>query len=141
YHRGGFAPLPLHAIGVELRLYRGDEIGADQAPGIAVPADEGNLGHHTLDPAVDRADHEDMTTAVARPPDPDSTRVDLGDRAGEREGGGVVAHLRPGINVLTRLPVARAEVAVVEHQRSEAARRKHLGEPVKGHLLGGGEAR
>src|SRR4029434_5126175 len=95
-----------------LGLYRGDEIGADQAPGIPVPADEGHLGHHTLDPAVDRADHEHMTTAVARPPDPDSTRVDLGDRAGERDGVAVVAHLRPAINVLTRLPVARHAHAV-----------------------------
>lgn len=52
----------------------------------------------------------------------------------------VVAHLRPRIDLLARLAVAGTEVAVVEHQRVEAGRRKCLGVLVEVHLLYGREA-
>ena len=52
----------------------------------------------------------------------------------------VVAHLRPGVDLLAGLAVAGAEVAVVEHQRVEPGRGEEFGVAVQVHLLDRGEA-
>ena len=59
---------------------------------------------------------------------------------GVGDGVAVVAHLLPGIDLLARLAVAGAEVAVVEDERREAGGGEHLGEAVEIHLLHGREA-
>ena len=53
------------AIGVEPGLEAGDEIGSDQGSEVVVAADHRHLTYNGLDPAVDRAHHEDMATRVA----------------------------------------------------------------------------
>ena len=52
----------------------------------------------------------------------------------------VVADLLPGVDLLTRLAVAGAEVAVVEHQRPQPPGGERLREVIEEHLLDSGEA-
>ena len=52
----------------------------------------------------------------------------------------IIAHLGPRVDLLARFAVAGAEVAVVEHQRSQPAGSERLGEAVQEHLLDGGKA-
>jgi hypothetical protein len=140
YHGRRLAAEPGQPVGVELGAEPGDEIGPDQRAQVRVPADQRHLAHHRLDPAVNRRDHQDMPAGVAAAPDPDPGRVHLRQRAGVGDGVPVVADLGPRIDLLTGLPVAGAEAAIVEDQDVQPGRCEHLGEAVQVHLLDRGEA-
>ena len=118
----------------------GDEVRADQGAEVVVPTDQRHLRDHRLDPTVDRPDHEHVATGVAAPPHADPVAIDLrqGGRVGDRVA--IVPHLRPRVDLLARLAVAGAEVAVVEHQGVEPGRGERLGVLVEVHLLHGREA-
>ena len=111
-----------------------------QRPHVVVAADQRDLGHDRLDPAVDGPDDQYVAAGVAAAPDADPAGVGLGQ--GDRVGDGVpvVADLRPGVDLQTGRPVAVAEVPVVEDQRVQSVRGEHLGELVQVHLLDRGEA-
>ena len=126
-------------VGVEHLAETRPEIGADELSDVRRPADQRHLRHHGPHPPIDGADHEHVPARVAAPPDPDPGGVDLVEGGGVGDGVAVVAHLLPGVDLLTRLAVARAEVAVVEHERVQARRGEHLGEGVEVHLLDRGE--
>jgi hypothetical protein len=85
----------------------------DRAMGVAVPADDRDLGHDALDALVDRANDQDVSAGVAGAPDPDPAAVDLGQAAGVGDRVAVVADLPPGVDLLAGRPIAVAEVAVV----------------------------
>lgn len=102
---------------------------------VVVPADQRHLRHDAPHPPVDRADHENMSAGVARPPDADTVGVDLVTRLGPRDRMAVVADLRPRVDLLAGFAIAGTEVAVVEHDRSQAVRREVLAEAVQVHLL------
>jgi hypothetical protein len=105
-----------------------------------MPLTSGTLGGDAPDPLVDRSQHQHVAAAVAGSPYPDAVGLDLreGLRVGDRVA--VVADLRPRVDLLARLAVAGAEVAVVEHQRPKATGGERLTEAVEIHLLDGGEA-
>jgi hypothetical protein len=100
-----------------------------------VPADQRHLRDDALHAPVDRAHHEHVRGAVARAPDADPLAVDLVAGAGIGDRVPVVAHLRPRVDLLPRLAVARAEVAVVVQQHAEPGSAEDVGERVEEELL------
>src|SRR6516225_5740377 len=65
YHARRLALITCPAVLEARRLDLGDEIRADQAPRVRVPADQRHLSNDALDSPVDGADHEYMSAAVA----------------------------------------------------------------------------
>ena len=116
-------------------MRRRDQVGADEPARVLVAADQRHLRHDALHAPVDRAHDERVRAAVARAPDPDPVAVDLVARAGVGDRVPVVAHLRPRVDLLPRLAVGRAQVAVVVDQRAEPGLAEHLGERVEEELL------
>ena len=142
-HRQGrrrLAPIALQPILGAHRLDRGDHVGADQPARIAIAADQRHLRRDAFDAPIRGAEHQHMRAAVAGAPDPDAPAVGLGPRQRVADRVPVVGDLPPRVDLLARLSVTRAEVAVVEHQRSEPGRGEHFREAVEVHLLHRGEA-
>src|SRR6516225_2530110 len=137
YHARRLALITCPAVLEARRLDLGDEIRADQAPRVRVPADQRHLSNDALDSPVDGADHEYMSAAVARAPDADALGINLGKAARPGDRVSVIADLLPRVDFLPRLPIASAEVAVVEYHRADAGLGKSFGEPVEIHLLHG----
>jgi hypothetical protein len=105
-----------------------------------VAADQGHLRDHTLHPPIDCANHQNVRAAVARAPDTNPIRIGIRQFGGVSYGIAIVADLRPRIDLLARLAVAGAEVAIVEHDRREAGLHECFRKSVEIHLLNGGEA-
>src|SRR5580698_11481803 len=81
-----------------------------------------------------------MPTAVARSPYTDTGGVNFRMATDPGDCVAIVAHLLPRIDFLTRLAVARAEVAIIVNQRREAGLAEDLGEAIEVHFLDGGKA-
>jgi hypothetical protein len=81
-----------------------------------------------------------VTAAVARAPNTDARRVCAGECFAERNGVAIVAGLQPGIDFLSRCPVARAEAAIVKNKRGIARFEKCLRIDIEIHLFDGRKA-
>jgi hypothetical protein len=81
-----------------------------------------------------------MGAAVTGAPHADAVGGELRARLGVGDRVAVVADLLPGVDLLARLAVAGAEIAVVEHQRPQPPGGERLGEVVQVHFLDRGEA-
>src|SRR5207248_10708501 len=81
-----------------------------------------------------------MTAAITRPPDTDALTIYFRSRSCIGDGMPVIAHLRPGIDLLSWLAIAGPKVAIVENQGTQPCICKELGKAVEVHLLHSREA-
>src|SRR5207248_7184134 len=102
--------------------------------------DEWHLGNDALDTPVNGSYHQDVTTAITRPPDTDALTIDFRPRSRIGDGMPVIAHLRPGIDLLSWLAVAGPKVTVVEYQGTQPRICEDLGKAVEVHLFHSREA-
>src|SRR5207248_9662724 len=81
-----------------------------------------------------------MTAAITRPPDTDALTIYFRSRSCIGDGMAVIAHLAPGIDLLSWLAIAGPKVAVVEDQGSQPCACEDLGKAVEVHLFDSREA-
>src|SRR6516225_7848349 len=134
-HGRGFPRITVAPIIVEHAVQAGPKVRSDQPPRVIVAADQGHLPSHAFNPAVDRADDQHVTPAIAGSPDTNAIYVGLRKCLGERDRIAVITDLLPGVDFLARLATARAKVPIVEYQCAEAGCREYLGKFVQVHLL------
>jgi hypothetical protein len=87
-------------IVIEEVFQRRDSIGRHAAQPLLIAADRRNLRDDGPDPAVGRGEDEHVATGIARAPDADPVRIDLGQGFEEGNGPSPVGDLVPGIDIV-----------------------------------------
>lgn len=80
---------------------RGDSIGRHATQPLLIAADRRHLRDDGPDPAVGRGEDEHVATGLARAPDADPVRIDLGQGFEEGDGPSPVGDLAPGVDIVT----------------------------------------